>query len=120
MNVAITRAKELLIVIGNPTLLKRDPYWHSFLQFVKRHNLFVSVMFRRFFPDKIQICGTLTGARDGRKLHLAIRVSFCFESLDLLTCCSRSRFIHDAELDEEDLGVFIAGGVAREILREGP
>ncbi|KAF8903069.1 AAA domain-containing protein, partial [Mucidula mucida] len=31
MNVAITRAKELLIVIGNGEVLKADPYWKSFL-----------------------------------------------------------------------------------------
>ncbi|KAJ7593410.1 P-loop containing nucleoside triphosphate hydrolase protein [Mycena floridula] len=88
MNVAITRAKELLIVIGNPMLLKRDPYWQSFLQFVKRHNLYV-----------------------GPSLELEMDGNYISRL--------ESQFIHDAELDEEDLGVFIAGGVAREILREG-
>jgi helicase MOV-10 len=33
-NVAITRAKALLIVIGNPKLLSRDKYWNMLLQFV--------------------------------------------------------------------------------------
>jgi len=40
MNVAITRAKELLIVVGNAGLLcQRDPYWKGFLQFALRHKL---------------------------------------------------------------------------------
>ena len=41
MNVAITRAKELLVVIGNGELLQRDPYWKSFLQFTIRNKLWV-------------------------------------------------------------------------------
>lgn len=39
MNVAITRAKELLIVIGNGSVLKQDPYWKGFLQFALRNQL---------------------------------------------------------------------------------
>jgi len=39
MNVAITRAKELLVVVGNGALLQRDPYWKSFLQFSVRNKL---------------------------------------------------------------------------------
>jgi superfamily I DNA and/or RNA helicase len=39
MNVAITRAKELLVVIGNGTLLQRDPYWKAFLAFTIRNKL---------------------------------------------------------------------------------
>jgi len=39
MNVAITRAKELLVVVGNGSLLQRDPYWKSFLQFCLRNGL---------------------------------------------------------------------------------
>ncbi|KIK57484.1 hypothetical protein GYMLUDRAFT_46067 [Collybiopsis luxurians FD-317 M1] len=41
MNVAITRAKELLVIIGNGHLLKCDPYWKGFLQFALRNNLYV-------------------------------------------------------------------------------
>ena len=40
MNVAITRAKELLIVVGNANLLKGDPYWNGFLQIMLRNNLY--------------------------------------------------------------------------------
>jgi len=38
-NVAITRAKELLIIIGNPKVLEKDIYWRAYLSFVKRNGL---------------------------------------------------------------------------------
>lgn len=41
MNVGITRAKELLVVVGNGNILKRDPYWKGFLGFVLRNRLYV-------------------------------------------------------------------------------
>lgn len=40
-NVAITRAKEGLIVIGNPWILSTDEYWLSFLTFCWRNSLWV-------------------------------------------------------------------------------
>ncbi|KAJ9583516.1 hypothetical protein L9F63_022134 [Diploptera punctata] len=33
LNVALTRARALLIILGNPHLLARDPYWRSMLNF---------------------------------------------------------------------------------------
>lgn len=38
-NVAITRAKEGLIVIGNPYTLATDPYWLTFMTFCHRNGL---------------------------------------------------------------------------------
>lgn len=38
-NVALTRAKEGLIVIGNPFTLARDPYWLTFMTFCHRNGL---------------------------------------------------------------------------------
>ncbi|KAL8665546.1 MAG: hypothetical protein Q9168_007682 [Polycauliona sp. 1 TL-2023] len=38
-NVAITRAKQGLIVIGNPCVLERDPYWTAFMCFCWRNGL---------------------------------------------------------------------------------
>lgn len=36
-NVALTRAKELLIVVGNPVLMSRDESWSPWLAFCRRH-----------------------------------------------------------------------------------
>ncbi|XP_072500468.1 helicase MOV-10 isoform X5 [Notamacropus eugenii] len=36
-NVAVTRAKALLIIVGNPLLLCQDPEWNLFLNFCKRN-----------------------------------------------------------------------------------
>ncbi|KAL8851469.1 MAG: hypothetical protein Q9221_003648 [Calogaya cf. arnoldii] len=38
-NVAITRAKQGLIVIGNPWVLEQDPYWTAFMRFCWRNEL---------------------------------------------------------------------------------
>ncbi|KAF9480299.1 P-loop containing nucleoside triphosphate hydrolase protein [Pholiota conissans] len=89
MNVAITRAKELLIVVGNGALLQGDPYWKSFLQFTIRNGLY-----------------------EGPELDLEMDGSYISRLESLL--------IHSGNhtLDPEQEGLLIAGGVAREVLRE--
>jgi len=39
MNVALTRAKEALVVVGNPEVLGRDEYWREWLGFCWRNGL---------------------------------------------------------------------------------
>uniref|UniRef100_A0A8C3XKH0 RNA helicase n=2 Tax=Chelydra serpentina TaxID=8475 RepID=A0A8C3XKH0_CHESE len=34
-NVAITRAKALLIIVGNPAVLSKDPHWNTFLRYCR-------------------------------------------------------------------------------------
>ncbi|KAK0942949.1 hypothetical protein LTR29_005521 [Friedmanniomyces endolithicus] len=41
-NVAMTRAKEGLVVIGNPAVLAQDPCWTAFLSFCQRNGLWDS------------------------------------------------------------------------------
>jgi helicase MOV-10 len=38
-NVALTRAEKLLIVIGNPTLMTKDPLWSIWLDYCREHGL---------------------------------------------------------------------------------
>jgi hypothetical protein len=57
MNVAITRAKELLIVIGSAAILQQDPFWRSFLQFTLRNKLCGPLSVRSVF---FLICGPRT------------------------------------------------------------
>ncbi|KAJ7270752.1 P-loop containing nucleoside triphosphate hydrolase protein [Mycena haematopus] len=85
MNVAITRAKELLVVIGNAKILQQDPFWRSFLQFTLRNKLY-----------------------SGPALDLELDGNYI----------SRLESELVVDLDEEDHGVAMAGGIAREILRE--
>lgn len=40
LNVAITRARSLLIIIGNPGLLSQDPYWKSVLDFCTKRECY--------------------------------------------------------------------------------
>jgi hypothetical protein len=79
MNVAITRAKELLVVIGNAKILQQDPFWRSFLQFTLRNKLCVSslsliplihVLPQLFRPD--------IGSRTRWELYFAVGVSITF------------------------------------------
>ncbi|XP_033008851.1 helicase MOV-10 [Lacerta agilis] len=39
-NVAITRAKALLIIVGNPATLSKDQYWGEFLKYCKDNNAY--------------------------------------------------------------------------------
>ncbi|XP_058797629.1 probable RNA helicase armi isoform X2 [Phymastichus coffea] len=42
LNVAITRARSLLIIVGNPNLLQQDVYWRSVLEYCKSRNAYVT------------------------------------------------------------------------------
>lgn len=131
MNVAITRAKELLVVIGNAVMLsKHDPYWKAFLQFALRHKLYVLFLsnlwwnFYNFWLGYCQVRRPKTFPRNGWKLYLEIGVSHFIEPqsgcrLELFS--SRSALLSKkgaSDLDPEERGVVVAGGVAREVLRD--
>ncbi|KAG6856540.1 hypothetical protein H0H87_003359 [Tephrocybe sp. NHM501043] len=88
MNVAITRAKELLVVVGNGSILKRDPYWKGFLEFSIRNKLYV-----------------------GPELDLEMYGNYVSRL--------ESKYIDTQDIEsEEDRGVVIAGGLARDLLCE--
>jgi len=89
MNVAITRAKELLVVIGNGALLQRDPYWKAFLQFTLRNKLYMGP--------------SLNIESDGN--YISRLESNYFSST-----------AKDDDLEEQ--GTLMAAGIAREVLRE--
>ncbi|KAF9553859.1 P-loop containing nucleoside triphosphate hydrolase protein [Agrocybe pediades] len=90
MNVAITRAKELLVVVGNGVLMQRDPYWKSFLQFALRNGLYEG-------PD-------LSLEMDGNYIS----------RLESLLARSNEEI---SRLSLEDQGLLLAGGIAREVLK---
>ncbi|KAJ3789054.1 P-loop containing nucleoside triphosphate hydrolase protein [Lentinula aff. detonsa] len=95
MNVAITRAKELLVIIGNGNLLKCDPYWKGFLQFALRNSLYVG-------PE-------LTLEDDGAWIsRLESKTAEAEEEVGLAT------------VDHTGMRntMMLAGGVVREILRD--
>ncbi|KAJ3818044.1 P-loop containing nucleoside triphosphate hydrolase protein [Lentinula raphanica] len=97
MNVAITRAKELLVIIGNGNLLRCDPYWKGFLQFVLRNSLYVG-------PElKVEDDGAAWISR------LESRIAEADEEIGLTS------------VDNTGMRntMMLAGGVVREILREG-
>ena len=37
-NVAITRAKALVVVIGHPLILRKDPYWRKLIEYCIEHD----------------------------------------------------------------------------------
>lgn len=87
MNVAITRAKELLVVIGNGSVLQQDPYWKGFLQFTIRNKLYTGPKL------DLEMDGNYTSRLESDYIH------------------------GKAEADEEEHGVVLAGRIAREVLK---
>ncbi|XP_015184734.1 PREDICTED: probable RNA helicase armi [Polistes dominula] len=51
LNVAITRARALLIILGNPELLAEDPYWRSILIYCLDRNAYTGCNFFPFHLD---------------------------------------------------------------------
>ncbi|XP_015114635.1 probable RNA helicase armi [Diachasma alloeum] len=45
LNVAITRARALLIIVGNPVLLQGDPYWRSVIMYCVRNDSYTGCNF---------------------------------------------------------------------------
>ena len=56
-NVAITRAKALLITIGNPHILSKDPNWNKLLRFCKVNNAYEGCEFEFDHDDDVEACG---------------------------------------------------------------
>ncbi len=50
-NVACTRAMARFIVIGNPDLMAKDPYWKQYLYFFQRTGLWQGEKKRLFIPS---------------------------------------------------------------------
>lgn len=55
LNVAITRARALLIILGNPELLIQDPYWRSVLIYCFERNSYTGCTFLPFQCDNLSI-----------------------------------------------------------------
>lgn len=45
LNVAITRARALIIILGNPKLLALDPYWRTVLKYCMDHEAYTGCNF---------------------------------------------------------------------------
>jgi helicase MOV-10 len=60
-NVALTRAKEGLVVIGNPWILEKDPLWAEWMNFAWRHDAV------ELDPKEHPIVHTTSTQRNGKK-----------------------------------------------------
>ncbi|XP_072754735.1 probable RNA helicase armi [Anoplolepis gracilipes] len=54
LNVAITRARALLIIVGNPKLLTLDPYWRSILTYCIDHDSYTGCNFLPSYITNLQ------------------------------------------------------------------
>ncbi|XP_032827229.1 helicase MOV-10 isoform X2 [Petromyzon marinus] len=67
-NVALTRAKALLVVIGNPITLSKDPNWESFINYCRSRGGFMGVDIREEDEDLDEMDGGVdAGASNGIK-----------------------------------------------------
>ncbi|XP_061428907.1 helicase MOV-10 isoform X2 [Lethenteron reissneri] len=69
-NVALTRAKALLVVIGNPVTLSKDPNWESFINYCRSRGGFMGVDIREEDEDPNEMdggvdAGTSNGIKGG-------------------------------------------------------
>uniref|UniRef100_A0A8B9UU17 RNA helicase n=1 Tax=Anas zonorhyncha TaxID=75864 RepID=A0A8B9UU17_9AVES len=65
LNVALTRAKALLIVVGNPVVLSTDPHWHRFLRYCKEKGGYTGYPFEEETPEEDSLAAHLNS------LHLS-------------------------------------------------
>ncbi|KAK1921912.1 P-loop containing nucleoside triphosphate hydrolase protein [Papiliotrema laurentii] len=105
-NVAITRAKELLVIVGNANLLKLDPYWNGFLQIALRNNLYVG--------PPVQLVRTEAYLS---RIEWAVS-SFMSSCLAGLADALRAQLRSERGMDVEDQTMFLSDAVARQTLRD--
>ncbi|KAK9332581.1 P-loop containing nucleoside triphosphate hydrolase protein [Lipomyces starkeyi] len=74
-NVAITRAKELLVVIGNSDILQRDGNWRALLSFCYRNSLFDKIRPSEWRPSPEEINTPLYYSRIERGIVYKSRTS---------------------------------------------
>ncbi|NWQ59485.1 SDE3 helicase, partial [Neopipo cinnamomea] len=63
LNVALTRAKALLIVVGNPTVLSKDEHWHRFLTYCKEEGGYRGYLSEDEGADQDRLIDGLQGLR---------------------------------------------------------
>ncbi|KAM0788175.1 hypothetical protein ACM66B_001336 [Microbotryomycetes sp. NB124-2] len=73
-NVAMTRAKELLIVVGNPNTLTIDPHWLAFYYFCVRNQCYVGEPIVRHSSSSSHL-NSVAGARTTRSNSSSSRTS---------------------------------------------
>ncbi|XP_019402364.1 PREDICTED: putative helicase MOV-10 [Crocodylus porosus] len=81
-NVAVTRAKALLIIVGNPVILSKDPHWSRFLQYCIGGGGYTGYPYSKdamdddglaFDLSALNVSGQPAGA-EGRESHLQQQV----------------------------------------------
>ncbi|XP_027551120.1 helicase MOV-10 isoform X1 [Neopelma chrysocephalum] len=63
LNVALTRAKALLIVVGNPAVLRQDEHWHRFLTYCKEQGGYTGLPYEDEGTDQDRLVANLQGLR---------------------------------------------------------
>ncbi|NXG23946.1 SDE3 helicase, partial [Grallaria varia] len=63
LNVALTRAKALLIVVGNPMVLSKDEHWHRFLRYCKEQGGYTGYPYEEESTDTDRLTADLQGLR---------------------------------------------------------
>lgn len=57
----MTRAKALLIVVGNPEVLSLDPMWRSFLNYIRRNNGCIGAEITWDYNEEVDLAGDYAG-----------------------------------------------------------
>lgn len=54
INVILTRARTLLIVLGNPVVLSRDPYWKTVIEYCIQNNSYTGCNLLNYIKSGVQ------------------------------------------------------------------
>lgn len=93
-NVALTRAKEGLIVIGNQDVLRQDENWYSFLAFCARNGLVEGLDIGEDFPKRANV---IVSRLEKQLLHRAENQDTTDGTKSLLNGVRQLRFAEDAD-----------------------
>jgi helicase MOV-10 len=108
-NVALTRAKQGLIVIGNPAVLEKDSDWRAFLGFCQRNRLYENA--QSLLPDAKH---TELGSKSRLEKQMVHQQESPNDQSLVINGVRKLRFTGDAEDD-----FWTAGLAAEEAVRSG-
>ena len=84
-NVAITRSKALLIIVGNSNLLQYEEYWRALINYCREQRCFTGALFQpvKKGVTNIELEMAKLNINDGKMHFFNVRVEYIIDSRSL-------------------------------------